>query len=468
MEFLKSVEKSISQYTTDDKVFLILFALEKIHNEKDWLPFEDLVLNNISHPAQNKFLKNSDKKENVIHPGNGWGKTSVLAKKHIFFVLSNFMHLSKYKTLNVAITQDQAELVHDEIVRIVQNSPILSGWFIKNDTRFPSSKIVYASGAITEFKTTKKKGESIEGKEYGYISADEIALELHLEFLRDHILLPRLRKWRGSQIDFSATPKGRNAYFRVVEDIKRKGGYVQGGSSYDNPHTDHSLYDYQLKTWTETKANQVIFGQFVETSGLMFSGRVDKLFDNDLTFQEVLTGHKYIEGWDLARGKNKNADSTVGFRIDIREKPFKVVKRWSFQLPWTEKERENIISSGEDNPTSSIEREIRTSYYESNAEVYIDSTGIGDTLFGILKDIANPVDFRGGNKDKLLENLQAVIDAGLLKCPYIPELADEMTTYDRSDVNLPTDNIMGLAVACSAIPVYEEDPVMVVDHDILR
>lgn len=446
---------------------LVLLCIKEIIQNQNWKPFEEYILQNISHSSQYKFLQNSTKKENVLHPGNGWGKTSVIAKKHIFYILKHWLAGSKYRTLNVAITQDQSELIHDEIMRLVSNSAILKKWFIKNDTRFPTSKIIYSNGAITEFKTTKKKGESIEGKEFGYISADEIALEMHLEFLRDNILTPRLRAWNDSQIDYSATPKGRNAYYRIAEDIKRKGGWVQGGSSFENPNIDHELFKYQISTWSENKARQVVYGEFVETAGLMFSGRIQKLFNDDLVFEDVLTGHQYIEGWDLARGKKKNADSTVGYRIDKYYQPYRVCKRWSFQLPWTEKERENLSLVG-DVFNSSIEREIRSSQYESGAISLVDSTGVGDTLYGMVQDICKPVDFRGGNKDKLLEHLQAVIDADLLHSPYIPELADEMATYERDDTNLTTDNIMALAVACSAIEVIANDPVLIIDNNFLR
>jgi len=53
----------------------------------------------------------------------------------------------------------------------------------------------------------------------------------------------------------------------------------------------------------------------------------------------------------------------------------------------------------------------------------------------------------------LLDHLQAVIDCDLIKSPYLLELADEITTYQRADTNLDTDNIMSLAIACSKIPL---------------
>ena len=136
---------------------------------------------------------------------------------------------------------------------------------------------------------------------------------------------------------------------------------------------------------------------------MMFASRVSKLFDTNLVLLDGIDkGNKYLEGWDLARGrKGSISDQTVGFRFDITKSPAIITKRWGFQLPWTEKGRENINADERINKIekSSIEREIRTGQYESNSQVYLDSTGVGDTLYEMLMDIAKPVDFRGGNKD---------------------------------------------------------------------
>jgi hypothetical protein len=166
----------------------------------------------------------------------------------------------------------------------------------------------------------------------------------------------------------------------------------------------------------------------------------------------------------LARGRKKTADQTVGFRLEHVLPHWQIVKNWAFQLPWTEKERQNINQElGKEVEKSSIEREIRNAHYESNAKVFLDSTGVGDTLYGMVQDIAKPVDFRGTHKDDILDNLQAVIDADLLKSPFIPALADEMTTYQRNDNGLDTDFLMALAVACSTIQVNTKRKLVMLD-----
>lgn len=410
-----------------------------------------------SHAGQLDFLVNSRQFENVLHAGNGFGKTDIIARKHIAKILIHFFDPivtgQPYKTLNIAITREQAELVQERIVSLLKNCPVAS-WLIKEHVKFPNPEIRWANGAITEFRTTKRKAEAVEGHEYGYISADEIALEQHLEFIREKILIPRLRKYKDAQLDFFATPKGMNAFYRITNLIERGGGFVRSGSSYENPHINHDVLDYMSTTWSKEKVLQILYGQFVDNPNFLFASRVDRLIDNDLELSDSIDKtKKYIEGWDLARGRKGDiADNTVGYRIQKGATNI-VVGRWAFQLPWTEKERELMLQNNEV-ASSSTEKEIRRRHAESNSDCRIDSTGVGDTLFSMLQDIALAVDFRG-KKDKILEHAQAVIDAGLVKCPYIPTLVDQMTVYERDDKNLETDDLMALCIALFAIPVIK-------------
>lgn len=439
-----------------------------IQNGNHWQAFDYFVLAGQdkdkysaigAHPGQLDFLINSVHFENLLHAGNGFGKTDIIARKHIVRILLNFWYPIKtnkeYKTLNIAITNEQAELVQDRIEQIVKASPVLRP-LLKASVKFPRSEIRWMNGAVTEFKTTKRNAESVEGHAYDYISCDEIALEQHLEFIRESILLPRLRNYPNPQMDWFATPKGFNAYYRVKCLIERAGGFVRAGSSFENPHINHTLLRYNMQNYSEAKRKQVIFGQFVDNAQFMFASRIEKLINNDLEFETAKPStNSYIDSWDLARGrKGATADSTVGYRFR-KGAVNRVVGRWSFQLPWTEKERENLFEKKEVYH-SSIEREIRSKHLEARSDVLVDSTGVGDTLWGMVMDIAKPIDFRG-MKDKLLDHAQAVIDAGLVECPYIPELVDQMTTYERDDKNLDTDDLMAFVIGCHAIPLVRPE-----------
>jgi hypothetical protein len=445
-------------------IFLITFR-------NDWRALDEL-LGSESHPAQLEWLCHSMRaRENLLHPGNGWGKTFVIAKKHIYYHLRHFGEGEKYRTLNIAITQEQSEFVQDGIVRLLSASPILKFMIdSRSVVKYPRARVRFTNGALVQFGTTKKKAESVEGKEFGYISADEVALEPHIEFIRDYILLPRLRAWKDSRLDFHATPKGQNAYWRIAEAVKRGGGYVRSGSSFENPHIDHELLRYQISMWPQNKIDQVIYGKFVDTAESMFASRVPVLFNDALSLtSSVVRGRRYVEGWDLARGrKGKQSDQTVGFRADKTDTPAIITKRWAFQLPWTEAERENLErETGRVARGRSTEYEIRNAQRESGADVLLDSTGVGDTLFGMLRDIVRPVDFRGGNKDRILDHLQAVIDCGALRSPFIPELAEEMTLYTRDDTLLATDNLMALAILAQNIPVVRPRVARIVPSELV-
>lgn len=414
-----------------------------------------------SHAGQYDFLNNAVQKENVLHAGNGWGKTEMIARRHIISVLRHF-GVEGWDTMNLSITFEQAREVIDRIYRMCMSSPVLS-WMIKDVSRVRDvvSEIYWVNGNKTVSKTTKRKGEAIEGKEFGYVSCDDIAMERHLEFIRDVILLPRLRKWDDTQLDFYATPKGMNAYYRVVQDVKRKGGYVRSGSSYENTFISREHWDYVCEGKSQLYIDQVVEGRFIDNSNFMFASRLDDLFDYDLVFEGPKTGCVYIDGWDLARGRKGDvADSTTKYTLkapDHEDGSYNVVDRWVGQLPWTDKSAVNETSRTGVRYDSSIEREIRLSHARYNdSSVYVDSTGVGDTLFEIVSDIAVGVDFRG-KKQSLLEHVQLCIDSGKIKSPYIQELADQLTVYTLSDLQLNTDDIMGLTVACAGIKLSSVD-----------
>ena len=105
---------------------LVNRGIQLIVEKQDWSFFDEFVLCSKSHPGQLEFLEKSIFKENALHPGNGFGKTAVIARKHLYFILKHLNDGKKYKTLNAAITQEQSELVQDEIIQLVENSPVLN------------------------------------------------------------------------------------------------------------------------------------------------------------------------------------------------------------------------------------------------------------------------------------------------------------------------------------------------------
>lgn len=448
----------------------LFYAIKLIEQTRNWRIFDELVLGitDNKHEKQYDYLRDSmGTRENVLHAGNGWGKTDMFAKKHIYYILKHFLDGEKYKTCQTALTLEQARETKDRIMKMVFESPYLTeqgkikngrpdSWFVVNEKNFPLPEIEYCNNAVTHFRTTKNKAQAIEGKEYGYIGSDEVALELHIEHIREKVFLPRLRLWKDSQVDYAATPKGKNAYYRVAEAIKRAGGCVRGGSSFDNPYIDHELLNYIIENWNELKKDQVIYGKFIDNSMMPFAGRVEILFDENLELNDkILDGHYYYNGWDLARGRTTENDMTAGFRIDKtnfeQNRRATVTQYFQFQAPWTEAGRLNYIKEGQDFKFST-EGKIREEYKKVNNMGYIDCTGVGDTLFEMLRDKMHGVDFRG-KKEKLIEHAQACIDGEVIKSPFIPQLADQMSTYMYEDKGLDTDALMAFVVAMQGLDI---------------
>ena len=283
----------------------------------------------------------------------------------------------------------------------------------------------------------------------------------------------------------------------------RKEYYVQTGSMFENPYgVPHDEIMAMLMEFPAEVAAQVIFGKYVESSGLVFSGELiqnmlDRTMDRITTdrwldqnavadarmMQYQDRARRYATGIDVAR----KTDFTVLFTIDCITRPARVVAyRRMNRVPW-----------------ETIYREIgrQMSIFGSNA--LIDSTGMaGDVILDALEgrlycrvhDRTILIDPNGGggvcrdrdgkplgdcgfkdhvqlgavegypfstnSKNQLMENLRNVLSVsyragsdepfGCLRTPPIVQLEEEMSFYAWDDKGLDTDTVMSLALAAWA------------------
>lgn len=284
--------------------------------------------------------------------------------------------------------------------------------------------------------------------------------------------------------------------------ISRPEYYVQTGSMFDNPHgvKPHEIMRYIVENPPEIVA-QVVFGKYVESSGLVFSGElIKKMFD---TTQDVVRanqwidkdaarqarmefehrggrwGHRYHTGVDFAR----QTDYTVITTLDCAVRPARLVywKRLN-RVPW-----------------EAIYAEVGLAAHLWGRDILCDGTGPGgDTAMDALWSrrycpehhqcnlggtrctnpktsevygcnprsyislaFADDYDFGGGTglrKRELVEHLRAVLsvgydpvdaskDFGWLRLPPIPQLEEELAFYTWDDKRLMTDCLFSLALA---------------------
>ena len=82
------------------------------------------------HEGQREWLDRSVMPENVLVTGNRWGKSFVAAVKLIHRAIYRprklcYDRAGQYRAAVASITQDQANLVFTQMLRLVRQSPIL-------------------------------------------------------------------------------------------------------------------------------------------------------------------------------------------------------------------------------------------------------------------------------------------------------------------------------------------------------
>jgi hypothetical protein len=252
--------------------------------------------------------------------------------------------------------------------------------------------------------------------------------------------------------------------------------YIQTGSMFENPYgVPHDEIVSMILELPAEVAAQVVFGKYVESSGLVFSAELiqmmldrsvprvtgDNWLNPDALSQARLMTHNqkrsvFATGVDLARLN----DYTVMFTLDLRHRPADVVAyRRLNRVPW-----------------ESIYREVGRTVAAWGPSILMDSTGMaGDVIMEALEDrhycgIHDRTLLRadglctnsnneplGGCKDDQMFPLSCV-DGGYLygsdepfgwvRSPPIVSLEEELSFYAWDDKQLDTDTVMSLALAC--------------------
>ncbi len=434
------------------------------------------------HPGQIKWLTNSVQPINVLVPGNRWGKSTVIAMKHIWKCVFRVGQTKAqkqagdpYETISVAMSADQAEIVFKEAKRLLQNKSLRP--LVKDFRSSPFPHIIFTNGAVMHCRSAHDNGKYIDGHRYMYLSIDEAGWISNLRYLMTNVILMRLAG--GGEIDLIGTPKGYNDLYFYFERGQRgvPGYYSQRGSIYDNPflpEDDIKMRDALLASADPKVRRQVLEGEFVDFTGLAFTrDQRDNAFDPTLPHHRPrVDGRKYIVAWDLGR----TTDFTVGCVLDITTRPWHLVS-------YT---RLNRVSWEEIYDT--IDRVAKQ--YSCNYSV-IDATGPqGDVIEEELSKRGIMVyGYKSSSKalkTELINNLQTALDEGrkavdfatekdengnefpvpilqdvgtgwgLLRLPCITQLMDEMGVYSLDDKDIPfTDSVMSLALVTNA--AYEAE-----------
>ena len=451
-------------------------------SRRDKIYFANKFLPKKPHPGQVTWLENSIQPINVLVPGNRWGKSTVIAMKHIWKCVFRIGQTraqklagDSYETISVAMSADQAEIVFKETKRLLSAKSLRP--LVKAFRSSPFPHIIFTNGAVMHCRSAHDNGKYIDGHKYMYLSIDEAGYITNLRSLMTNVIVMRLAG--GGEIDLIGTPKGYNDLYFYFERGQRgvPGYYSQRGSIYDNPflpEDDIKMRDALLASADPKVRRQVLEGEFVDFTGLAFTrDQRDNAFDPTLPHHKPRRdGRKYIVAWDLGR----TTDFTVGCVLDITSRPWHLVSYTRLnRVSW-----EEIYAT-----IGRVAQAYGCSYS------VIDATGPqGDVIEEELSKRGIMVyGYKSSTKalkTELINNLQTALDEGrkaidfttetdenghefpvpilqepgtgwgLLRLPTITQLMDEMGVYSLDDKDIPfTDSVMSLALVVNA--AYEAE-----------
>ena len=447
-----------------------------------------LFLNTLSpkkpHPGQVTWLLNSVQPINTLVPGNRWGKSTIIAMKHIVMcVFKKGMSREArnageaYETISVSVSADQAEIVFKEAKRLLQAKTLRP--LVKTFRSSPFPHIIFTNGSVMHCRSAHDDGKYIDGHRYFYLSIDEAGYIQNLRHLMGSVILLRLAG--GGVIDLVGTPKGYGDLYFYFERGQRgvPGYYSQRGSIYDNPflpEEDIKMRDALLASGNPKLREQALYGEFVDFTGLAFTrDQRDNAFDPSLPEHRPFeAGHRYVVAWDLGR----TTDFTVGIVLDITTRPWHMVSYTRLnRVAWEEiyatidrvaKEYHVPYSyidatgpQGDVIEEELTKRGIKVYGYKSSTRIL--KTDLINTLQNALDEgrlakafieVTDPE--TGAKRTEPVLQEPGEGDWGLLRLPCVIQLMDEMGIYSLDDKDiLYTDSVMSLALATNA--AYEAE-----------
>jgi hypothetical protein len=414
--------------------------------------FADRMLGVDLHPGQRIWLENSWRPENILVTGNRWGKSFVSAVKLIHHAVyrlrrSEWETCPHYRAVTASITQDQANLVFNQVVRLIRRAPVIEA-LIDEIVRTPFPKITFGNGATIEARTTQNRGEYLLGNDYDLFVFDEVAFETDPEYVVEEVILMRLADREG-RLDLVSTPNGKNWFYQRARDIieGKRNGYFLSGDSRQNSFVSRRYLDDRVKYFSESRLQQNIMGQFVDSGGEILKGEyVDSALARFNTTPVVAASASpsFISGWDLARKRT----ATVGITVETANGIARVVALERFrQFDWV-----------------TIVEKIKARQRQYPGKLLVDATGLGDVVAEQLAEFhPQSVIFTPAVKAELLTNVELKHARGEVAYPRweLPDGPGKVWSFEdelrdaRWDNNSECDSLMALALALW--PLYRKD-----------
>ena len=255
--------------------------------------------------------------------------------------------------------------------------------------------------------------ERIEGFGYRFIFINEAGIVLRNEYLYHNTILPMTLDF-NPDIYVGGTPKGKGLFHQLctkADDKANPGQRFFRFTSFDNPYLNKDDLQALVDEIPMSIQKQEIYADFLEDSSTVFRNLQKCATARP---QEPVKGEKYKVGVDLARLQ----DFTV---IDVMDRHGNQVYHDRFtETDWSvQKDRIKFVAK-----------------HYNNAEVWMDSTGVGDPIYeDLVKEGVKVVGFKFTNtsKKQLIQNLMISLEQERIKTltkEVAPEQMNEMLIFE--------------------------------------
>lgn len=482
----------------------------------DIVYFAEELLGMTLHEGQKRYLraKAADFRAGrptkiwMLVPGNRWGKSVILAILHIWHCTykigitrgdAEAIARAAYATANLSPHSETTKPVFDAIKQIMTSSFVirardvparnnnckigflLDADHIRNQAPF---YIPFTNRSEILFRSTgEDKGDSIQGKTFGYISDDEGGRDKHLEYVMKSNVLPRLADL-GGWFDLCSTPDQKSPSILHHMDLFEKGQrgepgyYSQEGDASENHYLPDDYVQSMIDLYKgDPILDQVLYGKFVFSGDAFYQGPDIQAAKNDdlnlgVTYEE---GRHYVVAVDTAMGEDEQV-------YTVLRKPVGDETKWQVVRQLSAKGN----SKSPDVHVADFEALVRHYKRMNNLKIIIETwngesgrfcldlpydlqvitTTYGSWSFpGRAKTEATNKNPRM-LKPNILLALRKMLAANLIEVPNETKLIKQLSIYREDDTNIPTDRVISLALACwlatDGAPKHNNEPVDVV------
>lgn len=255
--------------------------------------------------------------------------------------------------------------------------------------------------------------ERLEGFGYKRGVVNEAGIVFRNANLWDKTIRPMVKD-QDCQVKLIGTPKGKNTFHKLCtrgfDRLNSSEWATYRYTCYDSPNFTPKEIE-ELKTTTDSISfSQEYMAEFIDDAGAVFRG-LSRCIKKGMP-DSPIKGREYILGIDLA----KHVDFTVISVIDRKTKEVVEIDRFN-QLDWVFQKK----------------RIFEKTKKWNDAEIFLDSTGNGDSIFDDLVHAGlkvTPFKFTNPSKAELVQNLSVAIENGEISLPDMQEMKDELELFE--------------------------------------